>query len=125
MNLSQPALVGLYASCDAFVSAERRAGWSNTVAEAMACGVPVVCTPSGTVDIAIHRQSAWVSQWRHPWFLARGLRALHDDSALADRLRTGALDRIRNFTWPRVADQIEAIARKRLAAAGGRAGGGP
>jgi len=114
-NLSQPALAALYASGDVFVSAERRAGWSNTVAEAMACGVPVVCTSSGTLDLAVHRESAWVARWRHPWFLSRGLRAMHDDPAMAARLRVAALARIGDFTWARVADQLEEIVRRRLA----------
>jgi glycosyltransferase involved in cell wall biosynthesis len=115
VNPSQPALAALYASGDVFVSAERRAGWSNTVAEAMACGVPVVCTRSGTLDIAVHKESAWVARWRHPWFLSRGLGALHDDPAMAARLRATALGRIGDFTWARVADQVEEIVRRRLA----------
>ena len=47
LNLAQADLAALYTTCDLFVSAEKRAGWNNTVAEAMACGVPVVCTPAG------------------------------------------------------------------------------
>jgi glycosyltransferase involved in cell wall biosynthesis len=114
VNPSQSDLAALYASADVFVSAERRAGWSNTVAEAMACGVPVVCTRSGTLDVAVHRETAWVARWRHPWFLSRGLRAVHDDPAMAARLRAAALVRVGDFTWARVADQLEAIVLRRL-----------
>ena len=73
VNPTQEQLAALYGGCDFFVSAEKRAGWSNTVAEAMACGTPVVCSRSGTRDLAIHMQTAWVARWRHPFLIARGL----------------------------------------------------
>ncbi len=117
LNLSQADLAALYASCDLFVSAEKRAGWANTVAESMACGLPVVCTRSGTKDLAIHRETAWVA-WRLGFFVRRGAKALYTDPALAARLRDNALERIERFSWPRVVDQLEDVVRKRLAARG-------
>lgn len=114
VNLAQPGLAQLYSSCDVFVSAERRAGWNNTVAEAMACGLPVVCTASGTRDLAVHLETAWLARWRQPFFLTRGLSALHRDPALRGRLRAAALARVQGFGWPAVADQIEAVIRSRL-----------
>jgi len=114
LNLSQPDLAALYSSCDIFISAERRAGWNNTVAEAMACGIPVVCTRSGTRDLATHLETAWVVPLRHSWFLAKGLRALTQSPDLRARLSRGAATRIRNFTWEQVADGIEIAARRAL-----------
>ena len=109
LNLSQVELAALYASCHLFVSAERKAGWSNTVAEAMACGLPVVCTRSGTIDLALHKETAWTVRWRHPWFLKRGLRRLFDDPELAEDLQRAAQRRVQQFTWPHVVDQLEAV----------------
>ena len=114
LNSSQEALAALYSTCDVFVSAERRAGWNNTVAEAMACGVPVVCTRSGTRDLARHGETAWVVPLRHPWFLARGIRRLRTDPELRGRFRHAARTRVAEFTWPRVAGRIEAIVAARL-----------
>lgn len=114
LGLGQTDLAALYRSCDVFVSAERRAGWNNTVAEAMACGTPVVCTASGTRDLAVHRKSAWLVPMRHPWFLARGLGALQRDPQLRNRLRSGAARQIAQFTWTRVAERIESIAHTHL-----------
>lgn len=114
LNLSQPELADLYRGCDVFVSAERRAGWSNTVAEAMACGVPVVCTRSGTLDLAIHRETAWVVRWRHPFFISRGLAELQRDPAATVRMRDAALERVARFAWPHVADQLEDVILRRL-----------
>lgn len=106
VNLPQSELPRLYSSCDLFVSAEKKAGWTNTVAEAMACGLPVVCTRSGTLDLAVHRETAWVVRLRHSWFLRRGIAALHGNAALAERLRDSALSRVAAFGWPRVVDQL-------------------
>jgi glycosyltransferase involved in cell wall biosynthesis len=114
LNLPQAELAALYTTCDVFVSAERRAGWNNTVAEAMACGVPVVCTTSGTRDLAVHRDTAWVVRWRHPWFLAAGLAALARDRELRTRLRRQALERVASYSWESVADRVESTARQRL-----------
>ncbi|HEU4364530.1 MAG TPA: glycosyltransferase family 4 protein [Candidatus Krumholzibacteria bacterium] len=114
VNPTQAELAALYGGCDLFVSAEKRAGWSNTVAEAMACGTPVVCTRSGTQDLAIHMESAWVTRWRHPFFLARGLDALQRDPATAQRLAAAALVCVRGFAWPHVVDQLEEIVRRGL-----------
>jgi glycosyltransferase involved in cell wall biosynthesis len=114
VNLGQEELAELYSSCDVFVSAERRAGWANTTVEAMACGVPVVCTRAGTRDIAAHRETAWVVRWRHRYFVGRGVHALHADPDLAHRLRNNALERVRSFSWSHVVDQLEAVVRRRL-----------
>jgi glycosyltransferase involved in cell wall biosynthesis len=114
INVPQDELARLYSGCDVYVSAERRAGWANTVAEAMACGVPVVCTRSGALDLAEHRETAWVAR-RHRWFLERGLRALHDDPGLARRLRDRAIERVRKYSWENVADQLLEVVGERLA----------
>ena len=110
----QERLAELYASCDVFVSAERRAGWNNTVAEAMACGVPVLCTSSGTRDLARHMETAWVACWRHSYFLAAGLAALQRDPELRLRLRAAAQRRVAAFTWDRVAARVESVVAARL-----------
>jgi glycosyltransferase involved in cell wall biosynthesis len=114
LNPTQGELAAMYRSCDVFVSAERRAGWSNTVAESMASGLPVICTRSGTKDLASHKETAWVVPWRHPWFLSRGLKALHGAPELADRMRENALQRVQQFSWPRVVDQLEAVVERKL-----------
>jgi glycosyltransferase involved in cell wall biosynthesis len=114
LDLPQDRLAELYSSCDVFVSAERRAGWNNTVAEAMACGVPVVCTSSGTRDQAVHRDTAWVVRFRQPRFLAAGLAALQCDPALRESLRRAALLRVSTLSWDRLAARLEAISQARL-----------
>ncbi|UCH84915.1 MAG: glycosyltransferase family 4 protein [Candidatus Latescibacterota bacterium] len=118
LDLPQSDLASLYRSCDLFVNAEKRAGWANTVAEAMACGLPVVCTRSGTRDLAAHGTTAWVVRWRHQFFVSRAIRTLYRDPALGGRLSGGALERVRRFSWPHVVDQLEDVIRRQLASSG-------
>jgi glycosyltransferase involved in cell wall biosynthesis len=119
LNEPQEKLAELYAGCDLFVSAEKRAGWNNTVAEAMASGLPTVCTRAGTTDFAHHLETAWVVRWRRPGALAAGLLALVRRSELRERLRREARRDLGDFAWERVADRLEAVARRRLEEARG------
>jgi glycosyltransferase involved in cell wall biosynthesis len=95
----------LYGACDLFVSAERKAGWSNPTIEAMACGLPVVCTKSGTTDFAIDGETALVVP-RTVWHLARAVRRMRRDDALRDRLARAGLEKARSFSWERTADAL-------------------
>jgi len=116
INLPQDRMTWLYGQADAFVSAERRAGWANTAAEAMACGVPVVCTASGSRDFAVHGETALVAPWPLPWLLGRLLRRLIDEPELRRRLAEAGLRRIQDFTCARLADRLLEIFRADLAA---------
>ncbi len=89
-----------------FVAAEKRAGWCNTAAEAMASGACVVCTPSGTGDFARDGETALVVRIRHPWFLARALTRVLGDDALRARLATAGRAGIARHAWPRLAAKL-------------------
>jgi len=103
----------LYHKADLFVSAERNAGWSNTSAEAMACGVPVVATRSGTEDFLFHGETGLVV-WRHPWFIQRAIKKLYQNEQLRNALALNARSRIEEFSWNHLADQIEDFTQKNL-----------
>lgn len=111
---SQDDLRDLYAGSDLFVSAERRAGWCNTAAEAMACGAAVVCTRSGTEDFAIDGETAEVVPL--PWsaFLSRRIARLLRDPDRRRRLADRGRGKISEFTWERTADRIERAIVERL-----------
>lgn len=103
----------LYRMADVFVSAERNAGWANTVAEAMASGVPVIATRSGTRDIVIHGETGLVV-WRHPWFIRRALALLYRDETLRLKLREKAREKIAGFSWHALTATIEQIVTSRI-----------
>jgi glycosyltransferase involved in cell wall biosynthesis len=109
IDLPQSRMAWLYSQADAFVSAERRAGWANSAAEAMACGLPVVCTRSGTRDFALHEKTALVVPFGHPFLLRRQIRRLIRDEGLRRRLAQAGYEKIREFTWESLALRLEAI----------------
>ena len=109
LNLPQSKMAWLYSQADIFVSAERRAGWSNTTAEAMACQVPVVCTRSGTEDFAFHNQTALVVSFPHPFLLRRQIKRLVKDEELRLRIAGAGYEKILTFSWSILADRLEEI----------------
>jgi glycosyltransferase involved in cell wall biosynthesis len=111
---TQERLRSLYQETDLFVSAERRAGWCNTAAEAMACGAAVVCTRSGTEDFAVDGETAAVARWPWVWALARRIRPLLTDGAARIRLARNGRRRIENFSWEKTADRVEEAIRERI-----------
>lgn len=109
LDLPQAKMGWLYSQADAFVSAEWRAGWSNTTAEAMACRVPAVCTKSGTQDFAAHNQTALVVPLPLPFLIRRQLRRLIQDENLRRRLAHAGYECVQHFTWSALVDRLEVI----------------
>jgi glycosyltransferase involved in cell wall biosynthesis len=97
-GLTQEQLARLYGTADVFVSAEYGAGWSNTSAEAMACGVPLVCTDSGTQDFAIDGETAIVVPHGDIAAIAAAVSRLKHDQPLRGRLIQNGLTKIQEFT---------------------------
>lgn len=114
LHPSQETLVTLYGETDLFVSAERRAGWCNTAAEAMACGAAVVCTTSGTEDFARHGDTALVSRFSWSWTLARHVEALLRDPERRGQIAERGRRQIAEFPWERTAVTIEEALCRRL-----------
>ena len=97
----------LFNRADCFVSAEnpKYSGWNNTVAEAMASGLPVISTKAGTADLLIDgvngiRSARWV------FCFARHIAHLYDDESLRRRLGMAAREHIQTYDWERVAEKI-------------------
>jgi len=105
--LLQEEMAGLYSQADIFVSAEKRAGWSNPCAEAMACKVPVVCSTSGTKDFAIDGETALVFRFRYPFLIAKKIRKLIEDRELRERIAKRGYKKIQEYTWSNLVDKLE------------------
>jgi glycosyltransferase involved in cell wall biosynthesis len=106
IDLPQERMAAMYASADVFVSAEHRAGWSNTCAEAAACGLPLVCTVSGTTDFAIDGRSALVVGRRDSAPIRKALGRLYRDRDMAERMGLAGAEGILDFTWDKVCDTM-------------------
>ncbi len=97
--------VELYHRADIFVSAERKAGYSNTSAEAMASGLPVIGTTSGTRDFLLHRETGLVvSRWS--WRIASAIAMLIDDFELRRTLAHAGRRKIEEYNWDTLAARI-------------------
>jgi glycosyltransferase involved in cell wall biosynthesis len=114
LNPSQEELSGLYGDADVFVGAERRAGWCNTAAEAMACGAAVACTRSGTEDFARDGDTAAVARWPWTQALAGKVASLLREPALRARIAARGREKIQNYPWERTAATIERAILRRL-----------
>ena len=112
-GLTQTQLAALYNTADLFVSAEWGAGWSNTSAEAMACGLPVACTTSGTKDFAVDGETAVLIPFDSPTAIVDAVYRLKDDAGLRRRIARAGHDRIQEFTWPRLCDKFEDLFREK------------
>jgi glycosyltransferase involved in cell wall biosynthesis len=116
-GIPQERMAQKYASADLFVDAQWYAGWNNPVAEAMACGVPVVCTDIGAVgDFAFDGETALLVPVNDADSLARAMIRMIEEDALRARLREAALRRIGRFDWDEAAGRLVGILNERVGA---------
>ena len=102
---------------DVFVSPTYAEGFSNTILEAMATGLPTVSTHSvGVVDCLRDEDNALLVQPGDVTGLRSALVRLRDDDALRERLATAALAEVRErYTWGRVAAHVDLSTARSLA----------
>ena len=91
---------------DLFVAAERHAGWSNTVCEAMACGLPVIATQAGTKELLIDNETGLLTK-RYVFLFRRKIKKLIEDEALRTRLGQNAYKHVQKFDWHQLALRIQ------------------
>lgn len=102
-------LAELYSSADVVICPSWYESFPLPPLEAMACGAPVVTTPLGTEDYAIHEENALVvppQQFQH---LAEAILRLLDDQSLSTRLRQAGPETARQFQWEKTVDQVERL----------------
>ena len=104
----------VYRRADVFVSPTYSEGFSNTVLEAMASGLPVVSTRSvGVVDCVRHGENGLLHEPGDVDGLVRQLERLLDDVELRERLATDALDEVRTlYSWPVLARAYDDLYRR-------------
>ncbi len=95
----------LFHRADIFVSAEKQTGWANTVAEAMASGIPVVATRGGTMDIVLDNETGILVK-RNVRSIRKGIEKLILSEELRKRLAGNGYTFIRQFDWKNLAARI-------------------
>jgi len=118
-DVADDDLADYYHACDAFVlpASHRSEAFGICVAEAMACGRPVVTTELGTGTTYVNRDGATglTVPARDPAALAESLRRLFEDEGLRRRLGAGALARARSeFGEVTMLARIESVYRELL-----------
>ena len=100
---------GVYGRGDVFVSPTYSEGFSNTILEAMACGLPVVSTDTvGVVDCLRHEENGLLVPLRDSAALADAVVRLLQDQELCDQLADQALREVEEkWSWGPVASLIE------------------
>jgi glycosyltransferase involved in cell wall biosynthesis len=111
-TLTRAEVLGLYASCDAFVSLHRSEGFGRGPAEAMYLGKPVIATGySGNLDFTTERTAALVEHHLVP--VCSGEYPMHEGQVWAEPDVAHAARLMRTF--------VEDPARARALGAAGRA----
>jgi glycosyltransferase involved in cell wall biosynthesis len=97
--------LSIFHRADLFVAAEKGAGWANTVAEAMASGIPVVSTKAGTADIVIPGKTGVLVR-RNVAAIAKGIEKMIESPELRHELAINARRHIEQFDWQILGDRI-------------------
>ena len=102
------AAPAVYHGGDVFVSPTYAEGFSNTILEAMASGLPVVsCRAVGVMDCLRHDENGLMVEPGDVPALAAALRRVCADAGLRRRLAETALEECRRvYSWEAVADRI-------------------
>jgi glycosyltransferase involved in cell wall biosynthesis len=110
-RISTEELVQHYNECRLFITSSVHEGFGLPLAEAMACGAPVLGTRIGSYEeIVRHGESGWLVPPRDSRALADAIRMLWNDAALRERLAEGGCKRVREtFNWRKAAEETLAV----------------
>ncbi len=109
--LSDEDLAALYAASDVLLHPSLYEGFGWPPLEAMASGVPVVCSRSGSLAEVVG-DAALTAEPEDVRGLAGHVAAILTDPALATELRRRGLARARHFDWDRAATEVLAVYRQ-------------
>lgn len=110
-TVAEENLPAFYHGCDCILHLERFAGWANLVAEAMACGVPVVCSDKGTLAIAKAGVTASIVTPDDPKMVAAALIDVMVNPEAAEIRAQAARSHISGYSWAAYGAQFLKAAR--------------
>ena len=106
-------LPALYSAADLFVLPSLYEGFGLPLLEAMACGVPVVCSSTSSLPEIAGRAAVMVDPLDVSQ-LARALERVLEDSDLRASMRQVGLKQAAHFSWERTAKETLAVYRQVL-----------
>lgn len=103
----------VYRGAEIFISPTYAEGFSNTILEAMATGLPIISTNTiGVIDCLTHEENALLVQPGDREALAQAIRRILEDGGLRRRLASKALSEAREvYAWPAIAGRMEDVYR--------------
>lgn len=107
-DLSEAQLAAHYRGAVALAFPSLYEGFGLPIAEAMACGTPVLTSSATAIPETAGEGNALVVDPLSVESIAAGLDRLADDAALREELRKRGLERARLFSWDRVAEKVAA-----------------
>ena len=116
-HVPQPELKDLMSRSHALVLPSVEEGLAMVMAQALACGCPVVATRnSGAEDLFSSGIEGFIVDAQRPDLLTDRLQTLADDPALQTRMRAAATERVRSIGgWSAYGDNAMRLYRKLLA----------
>jgi glycosyltransferase involved in cell wall biosynthesis/predicted O-methyltransferase YrrM len=97
--LSESGLQDFYNDLDCVVHTETFAGWSNLAAEALAAGVPLICTSHGTRAFAVHDETALILSEPSTDEICGAIRRIRSSADLRASLSRRGRSVISRFSW--------------------------
>lgn len=108
-RMGDAALRALYGDAICFVYSSLDESFGLPAVEAMACGCPVVAARAGALP-EVCGEAALFADPLDPADIARAVRQLIDDPALAAHLRAAGLARAATHSWPAAAARLATLA---------------
>lgn len=106
----EPLLAALYGGAELFVFPSRYEGFGFTPLEAMACGLPVICTTAGSLAEVVGAGARRMDSLE-PEAWTDAVRTLLTDSEQRQSLRKAGLAHAATFTWQRTAAETWQVYR--------------
>ena len=107
-SLPEAELIQLYQAADVYIDPSLYEGFGLQVVEAMACGVPVVCSNTTSLP-EIVGDAAITCDPNDPVALAAGLEAVLNDSERAATMRAAGIRQAGRFSWQRTTRELVGV----------------
>ncbi len=106
-HVPQPELYKHYSQGSVFVMPSLQEGFAVVQLQAMACGLPLICTTNtGGEDVVEEGKSGFVVPIRDPRTLAEKILYLYDHPETREQMGEAASLQARRFTWDHYGDRI-------------------
>ena len=106
-GVSSDVLLGFYSKSSLFVLPSIEEGLSMTIAEAMACGLPVICTTNtGGWELIKHEKDGFIIPIRDVDILVEKILLCYQNPGLSKEIGLQAKIKVQNFTWNNYGEKV-------------------